>query len=89
MNIKDCKGINMNMDDCKGCLSKQHRRLYILCSIVYKQSPIEIDVPICPCVECLIKMICREPCNIHLRYSKHVLSTAYVCGCLYMLGSKM
>jgi hypothetical protein len=77
MNIKDCKGINMNMNDCKGCLSRQYRGLYILCNIIYKQSPIEIDIPICPCVECLIKMVCREICSTYLRYNEDALPTAY------------
>ena len=78
----------MNTKDCKGCYSNQfirEDRDYSGCEVLHSymglKSTVVKDISICPCVECLIKVMCNKQCE---RYKKH-----YNLVCiLYMLGSK-
>ncbi len=44
----------MNINDCKGCLVYEKN---IYCTI--KKSP----TIMCPCTNCIVKMICNIPCS--------------------------
>jgi hypothetical protein len=66
----------MNINDCKGCESESHAytvyKKYTLCGILYRQKLKEFEVPICPCVECLIKMVCAKGCDSYAAYMSMV-----------------
>ena len=60
----------MNIKDCKGCYSERFmntaHKNYTVCEILYEG---EIKVIfMCPCVECLIKMMCTEICQSYKDY---------------------
>ena len=62
----------MNINDCKGCRSEKcihtDYRRFKLCGILYRHKLKEFKIPICPCVECLIKMMCNEGCDPYTTY---------------------
>jgi hypothetical protein len=45
---------------CKGCSS-------LICDL-----PPKTDEHQCPCVECLVKMICDDVCDEYLKYERYV-----------------
>ena len=51
----------MNIDDCKGCSSENSE-----CTELYKE--IDGNVYICPCVDCIVKMICKEICESYIEH---------------------
>ena len=62
MNIKDCKGCRSEV-----CIHTDYGR-FKLCSILYRHKLKEFNIPMCPCSECLIKMMCAEGCDPYMIY---------------------
>ena len=59
----------MNTNDCKGCYSDNKH-----CNFTpLKRDNIDIfnKLPICPCVDCVVKMICNHPCPEYSDFSNN------------------
>jgi hypothetical protein len=63
----------MEINDCKGCLSGQYLSYNFkdknVCEVLYV-GELEIikRISMCPCTNCIIKMICIEECTNYRRY---------------------
>ena len=64
----------MNIKDCKGCYSEQYMdttsKNHTVCGVLYKGKLKVIFM--CPCVECLIKMMCEKACQSYKDYVQKV-----------------
>ncbi len=49
----------MNTGDCKGC------NLYEICYAIHI---LKVDSKGCPCVKCLVKMVCIQRCNEYMNF---------------------
>ena len=64
----------MNIKDCEGCYSKAFMRgkekKHFPCGIVYHNRPHPANIPICPCVDCVVKVMCNKACEEYKAYKK-------------------
>ena len=62
----------MEIKDCKGCRSKRYSytkyKKFTLCGILYRQKLKKFEIPMCPCVECIVKMMCKNSCDPYKTY---------------------
>lgn len=59
------------MEHCKGCKSKDNCEKYI-------DMMKEVDIGKCVCRECLIKGICKDPCDNFINLFKKCYKKAYL-----------
>ena len=61
----------MEIKDCKGCCSDKEACFFTHA----KNKPDEFKkLPMCPCVDCIIKMVCELPCQEYSDFSNRSLS---------------
>ncbi len=66
----------MVLKDCKGCCSEKNIIIkkgwttYTMCGMASEKGIPEkfYKIPMCPCVECLIKPICNKNCEEYCEY---------------------
>lgn len=67
----------MDLKDCKGCCSEKNIYIkekgystYTICGMSnVKKIPEKFyKIPMCPCVECLIKSMCKKECEEYIEY---------------------
>ena len=67
----------MDLKDCKGCCSEKNICIerkgystYTVCGMSnIKKTPEKFyKIPMCPCVECLIKVMCKKECEEYNEY---------------------
>ena len=57
----------MKINDCKGCYSDKEACYF---TDAKKDKPDEFrKLPICPCVGCIVKMVCNLPCQEYSDFS--------------------
>ena len=67
----------MDLKDCKGCCSeksiviRKEWTTYTICGMsLVKELPEKFyKIPVCPCVECLIKPVCKKECEEYGEYA--------------------
>jgi hypothetical protein len=62
----------MNINNCKGCRSQIYSytkyKKFMLCGILYRHKLKEFKIPMCPCAECIVKVMCKNSCNPYKTY---------------------
>ncbi len=62
----------MNINDCKGCYSSVKELGVIKCSVLHgmkRQPNLFTRFPMCPCVDCIVKMMCKILCQEFSEFS--------------------
>ena len=78
----------MKIKDCKGCRSEQYaKKCNTVCGVLHscikQESTTVKNLSMCPCVDCIVKVMCNESCRQHEQYTINLINLPD-----FMIGDK-